>query len=237
MLVYFYGGGFQGGDGSEHRYDGESMAAHGIVAITVNYRLGVFGFLAHPALTAESPHHASGNYGLLDQQAALEWVQRNVAALGGDPRRVTVAGESAGSFSVSAQMASPLSKELMAQAIGESGSLVAGQHPATLLAEAEAKGAKFAAGLDLGDAPTLAELRDLPADRLLAATAGPDSPRFAPVVDGYFFPKSPTQIYEAGEQAHVPLLAGVNSEEQGYGALLEKAAPTAENYRQAVQRL
>ncbi|HSR39977.1 MAG TPA: carboxylesterase family protein, partial [Phnomibacter sp.] len=107
VLVYFYGGGFMAGDGSEPRYDGESMARNGIVAITVNYRLGVFGFMAHPELTRESPFHASGNYGLLDQSAALQWVQQNIAAFGGDPKRITIAGESAGSWSVSAQMASP----------------------------------------------------------------------------------------------------------------------------------
>src|SRR6185295_5321806 len=109
VLVYFYGGGYIAGDGSEPRYDGEAMARRGIVALTVNYRLNVFGFLAHPELTAESPRHASGNYGLLDQVAALEWVQQNIAAFGGDPSRVTIAGESAGSISVSALMASPLS--------------------------------------------------------------------------------------------------------------------------------
>src|SRR5882672_7382854 len=113
VLVYFFGGGFVAGDGSEGRYDGESMAKKGIVALTVNYRLGVFGFFAHPELTKESPNHASGNYGLFDQHAALEWVQQNIAAFGGDPKRVTIAGESAGSSSVSAQMASPLSKNLI----------------------------------------------------------------------------------------------------------------------------
>ena len=100
MLVYFYGGGFVAGDGSKPRYDGRSMASKGLVAVTANYRLGVFGFLAHPDLTAESPHHASGNYGLLDQNAALAWVRQNIAAFGGDPGRVTIAGESAGSISV-----------------------------------------------------------------------------------------------------------------------------------------
>ena len=123
MLVYFYGGGFVAGDGSEPRYDGESMARKGIVSLTVNYRLGVFGFLAHPELTKESPRHASGNYALLDQHAALQWVQKNIAAFGGDPAKVTIAGESAGSIAVSALMASPLSKDLIAGAIGESGAL------------------------------------------------------------------------------------------------------------------
>ena len=109
VLVYFYGGGFIAGDGSEPRYDGENMARKGIVTLTVNYRLGPFGFMAHPELTKESPNRASGNYGYLDQSAALRWVQQNIAAFGGDPKRVTIAGESAGSISVSAQMASPLS--------------------------------------------------------------------------------------------------------------------------------
>src|SRR5213075_254864 len=138
VLVYFYGGGFLAGDGSELRYDGESIARKGIVSVTVNYRLGVFGFFAYPELTKESPHHASGNYGLLDQNAALRWVQKNIAAFGGDPKKVTIAGESAGSFSVSAQMASPLSKNLIAGAIGESGSLL-GSTTASLN-DAEKKG-------------------------------------------------------------------------------------------------
>src|SRR5437773_3764707 len=135
VLVYFYGGGFVAGDGSEPRYDGERMARKGIVALTVNYRLGVFGFLAHPELTKESPHHASGNYALLDQRAALQWVQTNIAAFGGDPKKVTIAGESAGSIAVSAQMASPLSKHLIAGAIGESGALIAPTLPPVPLAQ------------------------------------------------------------------------------------------------------
>ena len=127
VLVYFYGGGFDIGDGSEPRYDGESMARKGIVSITVNYRLGVFGFLSHPELTKESPYHASGNYGLIDQTAALQWIHQNISAFGGDPKKITIAGESAGSYSVSVLMASPLSKNIIAAAIGESGSLLAKQ--------------------------------------------------------------------------------------------------------------
>src|SRR5215510_14999564 len=194
VLVYFYGGGFVAGDGSEPRYDGESMAAMGIVVITVNYRLGVFGFFAHPELTKESPHHASGNYGLLDQIAALHWVHDNIAAFGGDPKRVTIAGESAGSIAVSAQMASPLSKNLIAGAIGESGSIL-GALSAVPLAQGEQMGAKFAASLGKGDAPPLAELRAMTAEQLLEATAKPGQPWFTPTVDGYFFPKSPFEIF------------------------------------------
>lgn len=233
VLVYFYGGGYVAGDGSEPRYDGESMARRGIVALTVNYRLGVFGFMAHPELTKESPHKASGNYGLLDQQAALAWVQKNIAAFGGDPKRVTIAGESAGSTSVSAQMASPLSKDLIAGAIGESGSLLGTLTPTTL-ADAEAMGAKFASSLG---AASLTELRALPAEQILEATAKPGTPRFSTCVDGYFFPKPVAAIFAAGEQAHVPLLAGWNSEESGYKAVLGNDEPTVANYTKAVQRL
>jgi para-nitrobenzyl esterase len=233
VLVYFFGGGFMAGDGSEPRYDGASMAAKGIVAITINYRLGVFGFMAHPELTKESPQRASGNYALFDQHAALKWVQQNIAAFGGDPKRVTIAGESAGSIAVSAQMASPLSKNLIAGAIGESGSIM-GALSAAPLTEAEQNGVKFAAAIGKD---SLAALRAMPADQLLEATAKPGLPRFSPTVDGYFFPKSPFEIFAAGEQARVPLLAGSNSEESGYGGILGREKPTVENYRKALQRL
>jgi para-nitrobenzyl esterase len=233
VLVYFYGGGFVAGDGSEPRYDGESMARQGVVAVTVNYRLGVFGFLAHPELTKESPNHASGNYGLLDQAAALRWVQQNIAAFGGDPRHVTIGGESAGSFSVSAQMASPLSKGLIVGAIGESGSLL-GLQPLPTLAEGEQTGVAFATALG---ASSLAALRALPAQQLLDATGKPGAPRFATVVDGYFLPRQPTEIYAAGQQAKVPLLVGWNSQEMSAPFLLGPVPPTAENFRAAVQKL
>src|SRR3954470_4191401 len=139
------------------------MARKGIVALTVNYRLGVFGFFAHPELTKESPHHASGNEGLLDQSAALDWVQKNIAAFGGDPSKVTIAGESAGSTSVSAQMASPLSKTLIAGAIGESGSVLSTM-PAVPLAQAEEQGVKFAN--EVG-ATSLSALRALTTEQLM----------------------------------------------------------------------
>ncbi len=233
VLVYFYGGGFIAGDGSEPRYDGESMAKKGIVAITVNYRLGVFGFMAHPELTKESPHHASGNYGYLDQSEALRWVQKNAAAFGGDPKKITIAGESAGSISVSAQMASPLSKNLIAGAIGESGSAL-GTLPPTTLADAEQLGVKFA---EMLGAKSLAELRALPGEQLLEATAKEGYGRFPSTIDGYFFPKSPKEIFAAGEQAHVPLLVGWNSEEMNYRAMLGKEKPTPENYANAVKKI
>ncbi len=233
VLVYFYGGGYVAGDGSEPRYDGESMAKQGIVALTVNYRLGPFGFMAHPELTAESPEKASGNYALMDQAAALRWVKQNIAAFGGDPARVTIAGESAGSTSVSAQMMSPLSKNLFAGAIGESGSML-GTLPPIALADAEQLGVKFAG---LVGAKSLTDLRALSAEQILEATALPASPRFSATIDGYFFPKNPVAVFTAGEQAHVPLLVGWNSEEMSYRALLGKDEPTAENFRQTVQKL
>ncbi|MEO8413079.1 MAG: carboxylesterase family protein [Ginsengibacter sp.] len=233
VLVYFYGGGFIAGDGSEPRYDGESMSRRGIVAITVNYRLGVFGFFAHPELTKESPHHASGNYGLLDQAAALQWVQQNIRAFGGDPKKITIAGESAGSFSVSALMASPLSKNIIAGAIGESGSLL-GLRPTATLQEAEKAGTDFGNGIDK---KLLANLRAMPADELLQATSKAGYGRFPVDIDGYFFPKSPLRIFESGEQAKVPLLVGWNSQENDFHSIIGNNTPTVANYTNAVKKL
>jgi len=207
------------------------MARRGIVALTVNYRLNVFGFLAHPELTRESPQHTSGNYAYLDQSAALAWVQRNITAFGGDPARVTIAGESAGSASVSAQMASPLSKNLIAGAIGSSGSLL-GTLPPVSLADAEQNGLAFAKKVG---AKTLAGLRAIPAEELLKATDDMGPHDFPGSIDGYFFPKSPFEIYANGEQARVPLLAGWNSEEMNYRWLLGPGEPTPERYAQVVR--
>jgi para-nitrobenzyl esterase len=234
VLVYFYGGGFMAGDGSEPRYDGAAMARRGMVTLTVNYRLGVFGFFAHPELTKESPQRASGNQGYLDQAAALRWVQTNIAAFGGDPKKVTIAGESAGSISVSALMASPLSKGLIAGAIGESGAMLEPTVPPVPLAEAERGGTAFAAAMET---PSLAALRALPAEKILEAAARPGLPRFWPSVDGYFLPKTPGEIFAAGEQARVPLLAGWNSEESPSRAVLGQSEPTPENYANAVKKL
>ena len=232
VLVYFYGGGFVAGDGSEPRYDGANMARRGIVALTVNYRLGVFGFMAHPELTKESPRHASGNYGLLDQAAALAWVRDNIAAFGGDPRKVTIAGESAGSISVSALMASPLTRGLIAGAIGESGAAINPTFGPVPLADAEKTGVAFAAA---AKADSLASLRAMPADAVLAVQGGP---RFPIAIDGYFLPKSVVDIFSAGEQAHVPLLAGWNSQENPAAAVLGRGAdPTPEGYAKAVRAL
>jgi para-nitrobenzyl esterase len=230
VLVYFYGGGFQAGDGSEPRYDGESMAKKGMVVVTMSYRLGIFGFFSHPELTAESPNRASGNYGLMDQTAALRWVRANIANFGGDPARVTIAGESAGSFSVSAQMASPLAKELIAGAIGESGSLLA----ATLdpLATSEQKGVAFATAVG---AANLAALRAMSSFEILDAASRQGVPRFSTNVDGYFFTEHPAATYAAGRQARIPLLAGWNSEERGGRSIVQD--PTPEAFSAALARI
>jgi para-nitrobenzyl esterase len=234
VLVYFYGGGYIAGDGSEPRYDGESMARKGIVALTVNYRLGIFGFFCYPELSKETSYHGSGNYGLMDQWAALRWVQQNIAAFGGDPKRVTIAGESAGSLSVSAQMASPLSKNLIAGAIGESGAIIKPTLGPVTLAEGEQNGVKFATSVG---ASSLADLRAMPAQKLLEAASKLGVTGFAATVDGYFFPKLPVDIYRSGEQAHVPLLLGWNSEEMNYRMITGGKELTTENYTQALQKL
>jgi para-nitrobenzyl esterase len=232
VLVYFYGGGFVAGDGSEPRYDGASMARRGVVTVTLSYRLGIFGFFAHPALTAESG--AAGNYGLMDQTAALRWVRANIAAFGGDPARVTIAGESAGSFSVSAHMASPQSRGLFAGAIGESGAFLGATLRGQPRADAERSGAAF--GTAVG-ATTLAALRTLAATELLELSGRPDVPRFGPIVDGHFLPEAPAAVFAAGRQARVPLLAGWNSEEAPARALLQQDAPTPENVRALLGRV
>jgi para-nitrobenzyl esterase len=232
VLVYIFGGGFQNGDGSEPRYDGESMARHGIVAVSVNYRTNIFGFFAHPELTRESPHRASGNYGLLDQVAALKWVQRDIAAFGGDPKRVTVAGESAGSISVSALLASPLSKNLVAGAIGESGAMIS-TLPARPLSEAEQGGVKFG---EAAGATTLAALRALTPKQIQEAQGKTRGIRFSTTLDGYFLTKPLLDVYEAGEQAHIPLLAGSNTEENSPQMVLGNAEPTPENFEASVRK-
>jgi para-nitrobenzyl esterase len=233
VLVYVYGGGFMAGDSSEKRYDGAALAARGIVVVTMNYRLGVFGFLAHPELTAGSPYHASGNYGLLDQAAALAWVKRNIAAFGGDPNRITIGGESAGSISVSALMASPLSRDAIAGAIGESGALMQKLTPPAL-ADAEQKGAAFAQSIG---APTLAALRAMPADQILAAQGNAKDMPFDAVIDGYFLTEPPSVTFGSGKAARVPLLVGSNSQEAPGMAVFGNNPPTVANYRAGVTRV
>jgi para-nitrobenzyl esterase len=196
VMVWIHGGGYTKGMGSTATYNGENFAKKGVVLVTINYRLGIFGFLAHPELTKESDVRSSGNYGLLDMIAALQWVQRNIAAFGGDPKRVTIFGESAGSSAVNFLMASPLAKGLFHRVIGESGANF-GRH--VTLAEGERSGAKLG---------TLAQLRAKSSDELLATQGS-----FRPVVDGWFLPEDVSAIFAHGKQSDVPLIAGYNHDE------------------------
>lgn len=205
VLIYFNGGGLMSGSGSEPRYDGAAMSRKGVVTVTANYREGVFGFFAHPELTAESCHKASGNYGFLDQVAALEWVHANIRAFGGDPERITIVGESAGSFSVSLLMVSPLSRHLIAGAMLSSGADVYPFNPETL-EEAEAKGA---ARLEQAGLSSIVEARALSGDEL-EKLLPPDGMKHV-VLDGYYMSETPDDIFARGEQANVPLLGGWNS--------------------------
>ena len=224
VMVWIYGGGFQSGGTSEPRQDGSSLAKQGVVVVSMNYRVGIFGFLVLPELIKESAHHAAGNYGLLDQLAALDWVHRNISAFGGDPGNVTIFGESAGSFSVSALMASPLAKGLFHRAIGESGAAFGSNSLPSLPAEARAqKDLEFVT--NAVHANNLTELRALPAKTLLDFVLKPatdnDRTRFDECVDGYFLPDSVPAIFAAGKQSQVPLLAGWNHDEGSFAVMNE----------------
>jgi para-nitrobenzyl esterase len=224
VYVWFYGGGFAAGSGDEPRYDGESFAKRGIVVVNVNYRLGIFGFFSHPELTRESDHKASGNYGLLDQVAALRWVRKNIAAFGGDPAKVTIGGESAGSLSVSALMASSLSRDLFEQAVGESGAFfgTVGGRGSASLAESEKAGAALAAGIG---ANSLADMRAKSAADLLKAGG-----TFWPNVDGYLLPTDVQSIFAQGKQSQIPLLAGWNADEVRMMVMMPKEKPNAKTF-------
>ena len=226
VMFWIYGGGFKAGSTSEPRQEGMNLAKKGVVVVSCNYRLGIFGFFSYPGLTKESPYHASGNYGLMDQIAALRWVEQNISAFGGDPNNVTIFGESAGSSSVSALMASPLANGLFQKAIGESGAeFGAGPHLSTLqpLARTEAAGQKFAESIG---AMSLAALRAIPAGKLLKEAA---KGRFRPNVDGYFLPQDENTIFAEGRQSHVPLLAGWNKDESMGNVYSKKTPPTPKN--------
>ena len=231
VLVYLHGGGLTTGDGSELRYDGASMARRGIVAVTINYRLGIFGFLSHPELTLESAHHASGNYGHLDQVAALHWIHDNIAAFGGDPGRVTLDGQSAGATSVCAMMASPLARGLFQGAIGESGSVLG--NPGQLdLTQAEQEGVALA---KRAGALSLADLRRMPAEQILPLQKGIIYSRRVEV-DGYLFPAHPEEIFFTGRQADVPLLVGWNSAEMSVSQVLGNDPPRPDTFAAAARK-
>jgi len=227
VMVWIYGGGFGAGAASEPRQDGENLAKKGVAVVSMNYRLNVFGFFAHAELAKESGHNSAGNYGLLDQVAALEWVHKNIAGFGGDPANVTIFGESAGSFSVSALMASPLAQGLFHRAIGESGAFFGKVLDLKPLAASEETDAGF--GQSIG-AQTLADLRAKPAAELLDAAVKQKAIWFAPDVDGYFLPRTVREIFASGQQSHVPLLAGWNRDEGSYRGIFEKDEPTAANF-------
>ncbi len=209
VIVWIYGGGLTNGSASMPLYWGDRLARKGAVVVTIAYRLGPFGFLALPALTAESPHRTSGNYGLEDQVAALTWVRRNISAFGGDPARVTIAGQSAGAESVSLLMASPLARGLFQRAIAESGGLFEPVKlaPGYQLANAERDGEAYAASVG---AKALADLRALPASALLA---GKRDAITHPVIEPYVLPASPYEAFAAGAQNDVPILVGSNADE------------------------
>jgi len=211
VLLFMHGGGLSEGSGSIAAYDGEALARKGLVVVTMNYRLGVLGYMAHPALTSESGGKASGNYGLLDQIAALRWIQQNIAAFGGDPQVVTIAGQSAGASSVHALAASPLAKGLFHRAIAESGSSVAAADPPSL-ADAEQMGVRLAAAVN---AKSTADLRAVPW-ATLADRTGRNSPfRFGIIVDGMALREPPARTVAAGRHNDVPFLTGTNGDENG----------------------
>ena len=229
VIVWIYGGGYINGSASMPLYWGDQLARKGVIVATIAYRLGPLGFLAHPELTRESPHHSSGNYGLMDQIAALEWIQRNIAAFGGDPKNVTIAGQSSGAISVSILMASPQAKGLFQRAIGESGGLFEPLQlaPKYLLANAERDGEKYAVSMG---APSLQELRRLPAAKLSADSGGVSHP----VIEPYVLPVSPYEAFASGQQNDVPLLIGSNAEEAR--ALVDVTHVTAATFDSDIAR-
>lgn len=232
VMVWIHGGGYQAGASHEPRHDGTSLAGRGVVLVTVNYRLGVFGFLAHPALSSDDPRGTSGNYGLQDMAAALQWVRDNVAAFGGDPGNVTIFGESAGSFAVSTLMAMPSARGLFHKAIGESGAPFGRALALTPKAASEGRGEKFGASLG---ATTADALRAKSADDVLAA-ASKWQPWFSPSVDGVVLPEPVPASFAAGKQAQVPLLAGWNADEGRGGVTLGRERPTAVTFAEATRK-
>lgn len=210
VMFWIHGGGFRGGSASEPRHSGDYLPTRGVVLVTINYRLGVFGFLAAPELAIEQGG-ATGNYGLLDMVAALEWVKANIAGFGGDPKNVTIFGESAGSEAVSALMAAAPARGLFEKAIGESGgALDIGGPTRPSFQQVEQRNEAWVKSLGL----SLDHLRDLPAEEVLAASKRRDAPSFRPVVDGRLLTEPVAVTFAAGRQAHVPLLAGWNRDEQ-----------------------
>jgi len=214
VMFWIHGGVYSGGASSEPRHNGDFLPTKGVVLVTINYRLGVFGFLATADLAREA-NGAAGNYGLLDMVAALQWVRANIKNFGGDPDNVTIFGESAGSFAVSTLMASPLARGLFAKAIGESGAAFSDVLPTDTLDAREQKDGAWVASLGVN---SLAELRALPTDKILDAVKKKQG-GFSPAIDGKLLTEQVADTYAAGKQAHVPLLAGWNRDEGSFAAM------------------
>jgi para-nitrobenzyl esterase len=230
VMVWLHGGGFVEGSGSLPSFDGEALAHKGVVVVTINYRLGVFGFLAHPELSRESPYHASGNYGMLDQLEALKWVKANIAKFGGDPENVTIFGQSAGASSVLNLCASPLAAGYFRHAIVQSGGFMGGGD----LSAAEANGLRFARQVG---ANTIAELRSkTAADIQRLAIPPPDGKganvsQFRPMIDGYFLSTPPREVFRAGKENTHSLLVGSNANE---GTTFIPAGLTEQQFRSQI---
>lgn len=221
VLVYIYGGGFASGGAAVPIYDGEATARKDVVFVVINYRVGIFGFYSHPELTKESGHNASGNYGLMDQLAALKWVKQNIKNFGGDPGNVTIAGQSAGSMSVNCLVASPLGKGLFQKAIAESGaSFITGPFGGITLQKAEEEGVKTAQSLG---ANSIAEMRNKPAAELVNKSQG------RPIVDGYVLPATIAQVFADNKENNVPLLTGWNEDDAFVGKF-----KNAEDYKKQI---
>lgn len=221
VFVWIYGGGFVSGGSACAIYDGEALAKKGVVFVSINYRVGVFGFLAHPELTQESKGKSSGNYALLDQLAALQWVQQNIAAFGGDPGCVTIAGQSAGAFSVNALVASPLAKGLFHRAIAHSGGMFNADGRAITLQQAEANGQQLMQTMKVG---SIAALRELPAEEIQNAAGAFTA---SPVIDGYVLPEPVYNIFSKGNHNDVPLLTGWNGDD----GFPQQTTPAPEQYK------
>lgn len=231
VLVWIYGGGLNSGSANCDIYDGAELAAREVVFVSLNYRVGVLGFMAHPELSAESGNNASGNYGFMDQMAALKWIQDNIAAFGGDPDNVTIAGQSAGAFSVNVQVASPLAKGLFHKAILQSGGILSGRFQQNLEA-AEAAGVRF---METAGAGSLSELRALPADRIQELSNQPGVGRFGVTLDGYVLPDTDLMTYfSEGRHNQVPVLTGWVT---GDGNFLGPTAMDPDAYRRQADSL
>ena len=232
VYVWFYGGGYTEGAGSIDVYDGANLARRGLIVVTINYRLGALGFLALPQLSAESPHHVSGNYGFLDGVAALQWVKENISAFGGDPTKVTIGGQSAGSGMVHNLCVSPLAKGLFRAAVAESGTSLTSRMKT--LSDDEKDGVDY---LKPKNVTSLEELRKLPAEAFVPTPGSARVLRFSPIVDGWSIPGIPLDLIEARNASDVPLLAGMQADEGSGNAPQTYGKIPAEKWHKQVQQL